>query len=38
VLQLPQSLAERLDPSVQSAYLDLWHRAQTPDPRSHERP
>jgi hypothetical protein len=31
-LRLPPDLAERLDPSVRPAYLDLWRRAQTPDP------
>jgi len=37
VLRLPQDLAERLDPSVRPVYLDLWQKAQTPDPRAHER-
>jgi hypothetical protein len=36
VLHLPRELAERLDPSVQSGYLDLWNKAQIHDPRSHE--
>ncbi len=31
-LRLPPDFAERLDPSVRPAYLDLWRRAQTPDP------
>ena len=31
-LHLPPDLADRLDPSVRPAYLDLWQRAQTPDP------
>jgi hypothetical protein len=33
VLALPEGFADRLDPSVRAAYLDLWRRAQTPDPR-----
>lgn len=31
-LHLPEVFAARLDPSVRPAYLDLWRRAQTPDP------
>jgi hypothetical protein len=31
ILHLPPDLADRLDPSVRPAYLDLWRRAQTPD-------
>ncbi|MBI1787047.1 MAG: hypothetical protein HYR60_05765 [Acidobacteria bacterium] len=31
-LHLPPDLADRLDSSVRSAYLDLWRQAQTPDP------
>jgi hypothetical protein len=31
-LRLPEDFADRLDPSVRPAYLDLWGRAQTPDP------
>jgi Uncharacterised nucleotidyltransferase len=33
VLCLPEDFADRLDPSVRSAYRDLWSRAQTPDLR-----
>ncbi len=31
-LRLPQDFAEHLDPSVRHTYLDLWRKAQTPDP------
>jgi hypothetical protein len=34
ILRLPEDLADRLDTSVRSAYLDLWRRAQVPDPRA----
>lgn len=33
-LRLTEDFADRLDPSVRPAYLDLWRRAQTPDPRT----
>ncbi|HEY7336373.1 MAG TPA: hypothetical protein VH639_15890 [Bryobacteraceae bacterium] len=33
VLGLPESFVDRLDPSVRSAYLDLWQRAQVSDAR-----
>jgi len=37
-LKLPLTLADRLDPSVQVAYQDLWEKAQTDGPRgSQER-
>jgi hypothetical protein len=34
-LNLPEDFAGHLDSSVRSTYLDLWRRAQTPDPRTH---
>jgi hypothetical protein len=37
VLHLPESFAHRLDPSVRSAYVDLWREAQIPDPRQPDR-
>jgi hypothetical protein len=33
ILRLPENFEDRLDPSVRSAYRDLWSRAQTPDLR-----